>query len=165
MLIVSYADYRQRGPLGKECSLKIPDYLLTSAGFLISKLSQRLLVAAADALKDLGVQARHVGVLAFLDENGAATQKSIGETLGIDRTTVVLLVDELESFKLAKRDPHPDDRRATLVSITKKGRETLRKSKKVIAEVEAAFFKKLHREEQLRFVKSLLTLFDQGELG
>ena len=45
--------------------------------------------------------------------------------MGIDPSTIVTLVDELESAGLAKRRPHPKDRRAREVTLTPKGRRQL----------------------------------------
>ena len=45
--------------------------------------------------------------------------------MGIDPSTMVSLIDELEGEGLAKRRPHPEDRRARQVSITPKGRRRL----------------------------------------
>ncbi len=50
----------------------------------------------ADALAPTGIEPRHFGVLCTLRSSGPQSQGWIGERLGIDRTTMVQLVDELE---------------------------------------------------------------------
>ena len=42
--------------------------------------------------------------------------------MGVDPSTMVQLIDELEAAGLAKRQPHPSDRRAREVVLTAKGR-------------------------------------------
>jgi DNA-binding MarR family transcriptional regulator len=56
----------------------------------------------------------------------ARTPMSMGEfaaALGIDPPNATVVVDELEALKLARRRPHPTDRRAKVVEVTRKGEE------------------------------------------
>ena len=56
--------------------------------------------------------------------------------MGIDPSTMVALIDELERAGLAKRRPHPKDRRAREVVITPKGRRTVEQGRALAREVE-----------------------------
>ena len=56
--------------------------------------------------------------------------------MGIDPSTMVSLIDELEAAGLAKRRPHPTDRRAREVVITPKGRRLLERAARWRAQVE-----------------------------
>lgn len=141
---------------------KLPTFTLTSVGFLLNKLAQRLVHTAAVGLSDIGIQARHVGVLATVAEYGPASQKTIGESLLIDRTTMVGLVDDLERLEFVTRSPDPTDRRAVLVALTPLGHRTLGRAKEVIAGVEADFFKPLPPPQRDQFMTILATLF-RGE--
>ena len=61
---------------------------------------------------------------------------SMGElaaALGIDPPNATLVVDELESLKLARRRPHPTDRRAKVVEATRKGKEMARRADAILA--------------------------------
>jgi DNA-binding MarR family transcriptional regulator len=56
--------------------------------------------------------------------------------MGIDPSTTVSLIDELEAAGLAKRGPHPSDRRARELAITPKGRRTLERARGLATQVE-----------------------------
>jgi len=61
---------------------------------------------------------------------------SMGELaamLGIDPPNATVLVDDLESQGLARRRPHPTDRRAKLVETTRKGKELARRADAILA--------------------------------
>jgi DNA-binding MarR family transcriptional regulator len=79
----------------------------------------------AEALAPLGLRVRHYGVLQALAESGPASQQALGRWLGIDRTTMVGTVDDLERLALVARKPDPADRRANRVELTARGRTTL----------------------------------------
>lgn len=60
---------------------------------------------------------------------------SMGElaaALEIDPTNATVVVDDLESLKLARRRPHPTDRRAKVVEATRKGKEMARRADAIL---------------------------------
>ena len=56
--------------------------------------------------------------------------------MGIDPSTMVSLIDQLEAAGLAKRRPRPTDRRAREVVITPKGRRVLEQARELAKQVE-----------------------------
>ena len=65
------------------------------------------------------------GVLNVLDVEGAITQQSLGRSVGIDPSSMVATIDELESRGLVERRRHPSDRRAHALYLTEAGTDTL----------------------------------------
>ena len=61
------------------------------------------------------------GVLALIDANPGLSQTRLGEILGIDRSTVVGVIDKLESRGLVERAAHPKDRRAHALQLSPAG--------------------------------------------
>jgi DNA-binding MarR family transcriptional regulator len=60
---------------------------------------------------------------------------SMGElaaALAIDPANATAVVDELESLKLARRRPHPTDRRAKVVEATRKGKDMARRADEIL---------------------------------
>lgn len=53
---------------------------------------------------------------------GPMSMGELAAALGIDRPNATGLVDDLEALALARRRPHPTDRRAKLVELTRKGK-------------------------------------------
>ena len=83
-----------------------------------------------------------------------AIQQELGSALGIDRSTMVSLVDQLEGAGLATRQPSATDRRAREIAITPKGRRLLQRAKGLISEVENEVLAGLNATER----HELLTL-------
>ncbi len=74
-------------------------------------------------LLDLGAREYGMGfargrVLWALQESGPVVMRALSERLGISPRTVTGLIDALEADGWVTRSPHPDDRRATIISIT-----------------------------------------------
>lgn len=61
------------------------------------------------------------GVLALIDANPGLSQTKLGEILGIDRSTVVGVIDKLEARGLVERAAHPKDRRAHALQLSPGG--------------------------------------------
>jgi len=60
---------------------------------------------------------------------------SMGElaaALGVDPPNATVVVDDLESLGLARRRPHPTDRRAKVVEATRKGKEMARRADAIL---------------------------------
>jgi DNA-binding MarR family transcriptional regulator len=55
------------------------------------------------------------------------------EAMDIDRPNATVIVDDLEAQGLVRRRPHPTDRRAKLVEVTRKGRDLARKADALLA--------------------------------
>jgi DNA-binding MarR family transcriptional regulator len=139
---------------------ELPNFLATSLGFLLGKLSQRLVRQAEDALSGLGLQAKQVGVLTLIADSGPKSQKEIGDRLEIDRTTMVSLLDSLERDELVARKPDPFDRRAFLVTLTAKGKRALGKAHEIVIATEQKFLLRLSDGERRQLLILLTTLFN-----
>ena len=53
---------------------------------------------------------------------GEHTQGEIARIVGLDKTTMVVTVDELEAAGLAERQPSSSDRRARVIVVTEAGK-------------------------------------------
>jgi DNA-binding MarR family transcriptional regulator len=106
------------------------------AGQLFFRLWRASHTRMAEALETVGLTPALFALLNVLGARDGAIQQELGAVMGIDRSTMVLLVDELEGAGLAKRRPHPDDRRAREVAITAKGRRVLERARRMARQVE-----------------------------
>src|SRR5882757_5043254 len=98
--------------------------------WLLYKAHWALAAELAAALEPLGVSARAYHVLqAAL--SGEHTQTELAAIVGLDKTTMVVTVDELERAGLAERRLSPRDRRARIVSVTAAGRLKVAEAGKV----------------------------------
>jgi DNA-binding MarR family transcriptional regulator len=78
----------------------------------------------AAALAPLGLAVRDFGVLAFL-ARGPLRQRQLIDVLGVDKSTMVRVVDHLERQGLLVRRRDRHDRRAYAVELTDHGRQRL----------------------------------------
>jgi DNA-binding MarR family transcriptional regulator len=137
---------------GRSQAPELPPSMRDRVPFLLFRASQISLASANRMLTPTGLNARHVGILTMVTELAPMTQKALGEALGIDRTTVVTLLDELASMGYIVRQRHPRDRRAFLVHPTAAGRD---------AKIEAV---RILDEQQRRFLAPL-TAAERGQLA
>src|SRR3954453_1948162 len=99
------------------------------AGQLFFRLWRANHTRVADAPDTIGLTPASFGLLNVLGAREGAMQQELGAAMGIDPSTMVALIDSLESAGLARRKPHPKDRRARMVAITPKGRRTLERGR------------------------------------
>ena len=76
------------------------------------------------------------------------TQKALADALGIDRTTMVALLDDLEDKHYVIRQRHPRDRRAFLVHPTGSGRTAKAAAVKILDEQQRRFLAPLTPAER-----------------
>lgn len=88
-----------------------------------------------------------------------AIQQQIGSAMAIDPSTMVSLVDRLERAGLAKRRPHPQDRRAREVLITPKGRRALERARELAMDVERDVLRGLSSAERRQLITLLRKAF------
>jgi DNA-binding MarR family transcriptional regulator len=62
--------------------------------------------------------------LLFLLADGPRTQRELADALGVTPRSVTTYVDDLAAAGLLTREPHPTDRRATLVTLSEQGAQT-----------------------------------------
>ncbi len=91
-------------------------------------------------------------VLAVLDQLGPSSQRTIGESIGFDKSDVTKIVNGLESRGLVQRHEDPQDSRRHRVTLTEKGKRELESSdseltdsmKKFLRGVSAQEYRQLH---------------------
>ena len=124
------------------------------AGQLFFRLWRASHTRIADALEPIGLTTALFGLLNVLGAREGAIQQELGSAMGIDPSTMVALIDELEAKGLAKRRPRPTDRRAREVVITPKGRRVLERGRRLASQVEDEVLQGLTDDER----RQLLTL-------
>ncbi|MFC9242922.1 MarR family winged helix-turn-helix transcriptional regulator [Streptomyces sp. NPDC057136] len=110
-----------------------PDVDLT---FLLSWTAHALQTEMTAGLTGLDITPRaHCVLHKALSAN--MTQTQIAESLGLDKTTMVVITDKLEKEGLAERRPSATDRRARIIAATEKGRALVAQSNEVVSAVQA----------------------------
>jgi DNA-binding MarR family transcriptional regulator len=94
-------------------------------GYLLKHAQQRLAELTSAALAPHDLTGRELAVLLVLADRQPASQQQAAQRLGVDRTTMVALLDGLEDKGLVARRPDADDRRRNVVALTTVGATTL----------------------------------------
>ena len=130
------------------------------AGQLFFRLWRASHVRAAEALETVGLTPALFGLLNVIGAREGAIQQELGSALGIDRSTMVSLIDQLEEAGLAKRRPSATDRRAREVAISAKGRRLLGRARRMLSETEDEVLAGLSAKERGDLVKLLRRALD-----
>ena len=86
------------------------------------------------------------------------SQQEAAEQLGVDRTTMVALVDTLEGKGLVERHRSPQDRRKNIVQLTPAGQDCLSGAGQARAQVEREFLAPLGGTLERQFLRALQLL-------
>ncbi len=113
-----------------------PACLSGNLGWLLKKAHYALATELGAALEPLEITPRGHAVLAAAMSE-ALTQKELGELVGLDKTTMVVTLDELEAAGLARRAASPTDRRARVVEVTEAGAQKVAEADRVAKRVQA----------------------------
>jgi DNA-binding MarR family transcriptional regulator len=124
-------------------------------GYLLKHAHARYGELSAAALAPLGITGRHNAVLIAVDSPEPLSQQEIAARLGVDRTSMVALIDELAAKELVARQPNPTDRRKNVVELTALGRTTLRRANERTATVEREFLAPLSAADGQRLRRLL----------
>jgi DNA-binding MarR family transcriptional regulator len=139
-------------------AIDVPDELAGRLGYLLKHAQQRLVQAAAPALAPFGIDGRDLAVLTVLAAGVPLSQQEAADRLGVDRTTMVALVDGLEAKELVERHRSPQDRRRNIVQPTAAGRDCLRGAARARDKVEREFLAPLGDKAAADFVRALQIL-------
>jgi DNA-binding MarR family transcriptional regulator len=120
-------------------------------GYLLKHAQLAFSERSGPALAHLGINGRELAVLTVLNTSEPLSQRQAAARLGLDRTTMVALVDELERKQLITRQADPHDRRRNLVPLTAEGQNTLAEGALAAEAAERAFLAALAPDEQELF--------------
>jgi DNA-binding MarR family transcriptional regulator len=132
------------------------------AGQLFFRLWRASHTRFAQALESLHLTPALFALLNVLGAREGAIQQEISSAMGVDPSTIVSLIDELEAAGLATRRAHPRDRRAREVAITAKGRSVLERARRMAVKVEDEVLGGLTAAERRQLLTLLRRAFDSS---
>lgn len=135
--------------------------LTRHTGYLLSRVGLFAAKRFSEHLVPLGLNPRIWGALNVLDAEGPITQQALGGSIGIDPSSMVATIDELEAKGLVERRRHPHDRRAHALYITGLGRDTLTRGRQIARQAGAELLAPLDQDER-RQLHDLLLRLAQG---
>lgn len=115
-----------------------------------------------ETLGEDGLSARVFSALSLTVKFQNITQSELARMMGIERSGLVAIVDELESRKYLRRAPVPGDRRVQALVTTDAGRRAYETALKAVKAHEDRLFSNLTRDEK-RTLLSLLKKIRHAE--
>lgn len=145
----------QRAPGSADRSEQIAAELLKDDfGWTLGVILRRYLRAVEEIVNDVPGGPRGYQVVASASQNLAMNQGALAAQLGIDRTVLTYLIDDLEAAGLVSRQPDPADRRSRRVVATEAGQTLWQDRQNAFAKAEADILSVLGGDQET--FKSLL---------
>jgi MarR family transcriptional regulator, transcriptional regulator for hemolysin len=141
-----------------EACTRVPLVLREGLGWPVARAAHAITVAHNEGLARFGLSLRHFAVLATIEAGALRSQLEIAQVVGLDKTTLVATIDELERKGFVQRTPDPNDRRARIVGITAEGRSVLEPAAANVRETEARIFSEMTCEDAERIKSALIAL-------
>jgi DNA-binding MarR family transcriptional regulator len=138
----------------------LPPALADRLGPLLGRAHDAHRVLSQEALAPLGLSPKGFGALAVLATEGAMSQQRLAERQGIDRTTMVAVVDELERVGALRRRRDANDRRAYALEVTPAGRRLVDRARAAVVSAEERFLAPLADAERRDLKDALRRLLE-----
>ncbi len=90
-------------------------------GYHLRKAQQAMFKSFSAALDGEDISPGQLGVLLMVAANPGVNQTRVGAAMGIDRSTLVAVLDRLEARSMIERAPSPTDRRSHALMLTAEG--------------------------------------------
>jgi DNA-binding MarR family transcriptional regulator len=131
-----------------------PEPLTSDLCWLLSRASHCLTTEFTAALEASGISPRQHSVLATA-MTGEYTQTELARMVGLDKTTMVVTVDELEAAGLAERRSSQTDRRTRVIAVTKAGERKAGEAEAILQAVREDVLSALPESERQVFLRAL----------
>lgn len=92
-----------------------------SVGYLVRRAQVAIFQRFFEQFATVGVRPAQYSALTVIEHNPGLSQTRLADALGIKKTNLVVLIDELEKRGLARRMPTERDRRFYALFLTPKG--------------------------------------------
>ena len=97
-----------------------------------------------------------------MSELRPVSQQTLADLLAVDRSTMVVFVDELERMAHVRRGRNPSDRRAYAIELTESGAEIQREAATLLDACERRYLEPLTAAERRQLLDLLRRLVDRG---
>jgi DNA-binding MarR family transcriptional regulator len=140
---------------------KLAPHWAPTAGMLLLKIGKAAERRFEKALKPSGLTPRHLGVL-FEVQARPTSQQALIETIGVDPSKLVGLLNDLEADGLILRKRDPEDRRRHIVEVSAKGSARLEDATKIAATVEEELLAGLDADQRAELLGLLAQVADSS---
>ena len=130
-----------------------------SATFLANQLAKGFARSLQQRSSSLGFSPGQFPVLLELWQQDGLTQKQLLDKLEVEQATVANTLARMQRDGLIERIPHPDDKRAKIITLTALGRSLEARAVEAAAEADAALFsgfKRFERDLMIEYMRMIL---------
>ena len=138
----------------------VVEELGSSAGLLLASLGQDAMRRLRDALTAHDLKPRQFQILDLLADRGPIGQRELGDTIAIDHSILVTMLNPLEADGLIERKRSDTDRRRHDVTVTPAGKRRLANAAQAQREAEDALFAGLTEQQRDQLRELLIALRD-----
>lgn len=132
------------------------------AAVLIARVARRVRSRLRAALGPTDLRQRHLVALSYLRDHGPARQQALAQSLCMDASSLVCLLNDLEDRDLIARRRDHEDRRRGILELTDHGRATLTEIDAALAEIDAEILSDLDESERAELRALLARLSGVG---
>lgn len=144
---------------GPDDELVTPEYLLGLIGFNIRRAQLALRRSYFKSVADGNVRPGQASLIQLIGANPGASQVELAKALGVDKATIVSLIDRSEKAGWVVRKPGRQDRRRHELHLTGEGEKKRRQLQRQMHDHEAAFRDRFNERELKQLLEYLQRIF------
>ena len=129
-------------------------------GYNLRRAQVNIFADFARTMAGVQITPGQFGVLSLIGANPGLTQSALARAVGIERSTMVAVIDSLQARGLVERKPSPVDRRSNALILTDAGRALLDKLIPLVRGHERRLAAKLSADDKDRLIALLIKLID-----
>jgi DNA-binding MarR family transcriptional regulator len=129
-------------------------------GYHLRRAQSAVFQDFAATMNGANVTPGQFGVLALIEANAGLSQTRLAEILGIDRSTLVAVIDKLEGQGLVERAARPNDRRSHALKLSRAGQTRFEALAKLVKKHEARIARRFSARERQTLIDLLQRIAD-----
>lgn len=124
-------------------------------GYHLRRAQSAVFQDFAASMNGADVTPGQFGVLALIEANVGLSQTRLAQILGIDRSTLVAVLDKLEHQGLVERAARPNDRRSHALKLSRDGQKRFQALARRVRRHEARIARQLSARERATLIALL----------
>lgn len=136
------------------------DILPQLMGYQMRRAQVRIFLDFSETMQATQITPGQFGALALISANPGLTQSALARAIGIERSTMVAVIDTLEGRGLVERRPSPVDRRSYALVLSRDGKALLEQLRPLVRGHEDRIAGRLSGEERRLLIDLLRRVSD-----
>jgi len=124
-------------------------------GYHLRRAQSRVFDDFVKSMADDAITPGQFGVLSIISENPGLNQSSLAKTIGIERSTMVGVIDGLERRGLVTRTRSETDKRSYVLALSHQGAQQLKHTREKVSDHERRMTESLSAKERRQLIRLL----------